>query len=95
MWQVIIEACKILKYPELSEIQRDYFEALFDMLCFVWFQMFSETKRILYCMVWYRMVWHRMVWYGIVWYRIVSYRIVSYCIVMKIYLKHGRIISIH
>ena len=28
MWQGIIEACKILKYPELSEIHRDYFEAL-------------------------------------------------------------------
>ena len=31
MWQGIIEACKILKYPELSEIYRDYFEAQFDM----------------------------------------------------------------
>ena len=47
MWQGIIEACKTLKYPELSEIHRDYFEALFDMSCFVWFQMFSETKRTL------------------------------------------------
>ena len=48
MWQGITDACKILEYPELSEIQRDYFEALFDMLRFVWYQMFSETKRTLF-----------------------------------------------
>ena len=47
MWQGIIEACKILKYLELSEVHRDFFEALFDMSCVVWFQMFSETKRTL------------------------------------------------
>ena len=41
MWQGIIEGCKILKYPELSKIHR---EALFDMSCFVWFQMFSKLK---------------------------------------------------
>ena len=38
MWQGIIEGCKILKYPELSEIHRDCIEALFDMLYFVWLQ---------------------------------------------------------
>ena len=47
MCQGIIEACKILKYTELSEIHRDYFEALFDMSYFVWFQIFSKTKRTL------------------------------------------------
>ena len=47
MWQGIIEACKILKYLELLEVHRGFFEALFDMSCFVWFQMFSETKRTL------------------------------------------------
>ena len=47
MWQGIIEGCKILKYPELSEIHRGYFEALFDMLYFVCFQMFSKTNRTL------------------------------------------------
>ena len=45
MWQGIGEACHILKYPELSEIHRDYFEALFDMSCFVWLQMYSETEK--------------------------------------------------
>ena len=35
MWQGIVEACKILKYPELSEIHRDYFEAL--LICHVLF----------------------------------------------------------
>ena len=34
MWKGVVEACKILKYPELSGIHRDYFEALFDMTCF-------------------------------------------------------------
>ena len=38
-------ACKILKYPESSGIHRDYFEALFDMTCFAWFQRYSEFKR--------------------------------------------------
>ena len=47
MWQGIIEACKILKYLELLEVHRDFFEALFDMSCVVWFQMFSDTKRAL------------------------------------------------
>ena len=47
MWQGIIEACKILKYLELSEVHRDCFEALFDMLYFVWFQMCSKTNRTL------------------------------------------------
>ena len=47
MWQGIIEGCKIVKYPELSEIHRDCIEALFDMLYFVWFQMFSKTNRTL------------------------------------------------
>ena len=45
MWQGIVEACKILEYPELSEIHRDYFEALFDMSCFAWLQMYSETEK--------------------------------------------------
>ena len=47
MWQGIIETCKILKYLELSEIHKDNFEALFNMSRFLWFQMFSKTKRIL------------------------------------------------
>ena len=45
MWRAIVEACKILKYPEPSAIHRDYFEALFDMSCFVWFQIYSESER--------------------------------------------------
>jgi hypothetical protein len=45
MWQAIVEACKILKYPEPSETQRDYFETLFDMSCFVWHQIYSEFER--------------------------------------------------
>ena len=47
MWQGIVEAYKILKYPEPSETHRDYFEELFDMSCFVWFQLYSETERTL------------------------------------------------
>ena len=47
MWEGIIEACKILKYLELSEVHIGFFEALFDMSCVVWCQMFSETKRTL------------------------------------------------
>ena len=31
MWQGIVEACKILKYPEPSATHRDYFETLFDI----------------------------------------------------------------
>ena len=34
MWQEIVEACKILKYPEPPAMHRDYFETLFDMSCF-------------------------------------------------------------
>ena len=34
MWQGIVEACKILKYPEPSAMHKDYFETLFDMSCF-------------------------------------------------------------
>ena len=45
MWQGIVEDCKILKYPELSEIHIDCFESLFDMLCFVWLRMYSETEK--------------------------------------------------
>ena len=45
MWQGIVEACKILKYPEPSAMHRDYFETLFHMSCFIWFQIYSETKR--------------------------------------------------
>ena len=45
MWRAVVEACKILKYPEPSAIHRDYFEALFDMSCFVWFQIYSESER--------------------------------------------------
>ena len=37
MWQGIVEACTILKYPEPSAMHRDYFETLFDMSCFIWF----------------------------------------------------------
>ena len=46
MWQGIVEACKILKYPEPSAMHRDYcFETLFDMSCFIWFQIYSESKK--------------------------------------------------
>ena len=45
MWKVVVEACKILKYPEPLEIHRDYFEALFDMTCFACFQRYSEFER--------------------------------------------------
>ena len=45
MWQRIVEACKILKYPEPSVMHRDYFETFFDMSCFIWFQIYSESKR--------------------------------------------------
>ena len=44
IWQGIIEACKIRKYPELSEIHRDHFEALFNVSCFVCFQCFLKLK---------------------------------------------------
>ena len=47
MWQGIVEACKILKYPEPSETHREYFKELFDMSCFVWFKLYSETERTL------------------------------------------------
>ena len=45
MWQGIIEACKILKYPDPSAMYRDYFETLLDMSCFILFQIYSESKR--------------------------------------------------
>ena len=45
MWKGVVEACKILEYPEPSGIHRDYFEALFDMTCFACFQRYSEFKR--------------------------------------------------
>ena len=45
MWKGVVEACKILKYPEPSGIHGDYFEALFDMTCFAWFQRYSEFER--------------------------------------------------
>ena len=45
MWQAIVEACKILKYPDPSAIHRDYLEALFDMSCFVWFRIYFESER--------------------------------------------------
>ena len=45
MWLGIVEVCKILKYPEPSAMHRDYFEILFDMSCFIWFQIYSESKR--------------------------------------------------
>ena len=47
MWQGIVEAYKILKYPEPSETHREYFEELFEMSCFVWFQLYSDTERTL------------------------------------------------
>ena len=43
--EVIVEACKILKYPAPSAMHRDYFETLFDMSCFIWFQIYSESRR--------------------------------------------------
>ena len=45
MWKGIVEACKIFKYPEPLAMHRDYFETLFDMSCFIWFQIYSESKR--------------------------------------------------
>ena len=47
MWKGVVEACKVLKYAEPSETHshRDYFEALFDMTCFAWFQRYSKSKR--------------------------------------------------
>ena len=45
MWQGIVEACKILKYPDPSAMYRDYFETLFDMSSFIWFQIYSESKK--------------------------------------------------
>ena len=45
IWQGIVEACKILKYPKPSAMHREYFEAMFDMSCFIWFQMYSELER--------------------------------------------------
>ena len=45
MWQEIVEECKILKYPDPSAMHRDYFGTLFDMSCFIWFQIYSESKR--------------------------------------------------
>ena len=49
IWQGIVEGCKILKYPEPTAIHREYFETLFDMSCFVWFQLYSESERIQMC----------------------------------------------
>ena len=45
MWQGIVETCKILKYPEPSTMHREYFERLFDLSCFVWYQLYSELER--------------------------------------------------
>ena len=44
MWQVIVEACKILKYPEPSAMHRD-FETLFDMSSFIWFQIYIPNRK--------------------------------------------------
>ena len=40
--KAIVEACKILKYPEPSKTQRNDFETLSDMSCFVWHQTSSK-----------------------------------------------------
>ena len=45
MWQGIVEACKILKYTEPSAMHRHYFETLFDMSFYIWFQIYSKSKR--------------------------------------------------
>ena len=45
MSQVIVEACKILKYPDQSAMHRDYFETLFDMSSFIWFQIYILNRR--------------------------------------------------
>ena len=45
IWQGIVEACKILKYPEPSTMHREYFERLFYLSCFVWYQLYSELER--------------------------------------------------
>ena len=46
IWQGVVEACKILKFPEPSSAtRREYFEALFDVSCFVWFQIYSDFER--------------------------------------------------
>ena len=38
-----MEACK---YPEQTEIYKDYFEALFDMSCFAWFQINTYIQTV-------------------------------------------------
>ena len=43
-----VGVCKILKYPEPSVSHREYFESLFDMSCFVWFQIYSESERTIH-----------------------------------------------
>ena len=45
IWQGVVEACKILKFPEPSATHREYFEALFDVSCFVWLQIYSDFER--------------------------------------------------
>ena len=45
MWQGILEACKVLKYPKPSIACRHYFETLFNLAWFMWPEMYSETER--------------------------------------------------
>ena len=45
MWQGMVKARKILKYPESTAMHGDYFETMFDMSCFIWFQLYSESQR--------------------------------------------------
>lgn len=45
IWRGIVEACKILKYPEPSIAYRCYFDTLFNMSWLVWSKMYSETER--------------------------------------------------
>ena len=47
MWQGIVEACKILKYPEPSAMHRYYFETLFDMSCFIWYIVNRKEQSVL------------------------------------------------
>ena len=45
MWRGMVEVCKMLKYPEPAASHREHFETLFDMSCFDWFRIYSESER--------------------------------------------------
>ena len=45
IWRGIVEACKILKYPEPSTSYGYYFDTLFNLSWMVWSKMYFETER--------------------------------------------------